>query len=186
MSADAAAPPFLEGERCYLRPLARSDLDGNWRNWLNDPEVTSFMFHGTFPTTADSNAEFYEQVSRSSSDLVLAVAAKDDGEHVGNVGLHRIDWVNRSAEFGILIGERGRWGQGIGTEAARLIVGHGFDRLNLHRIWLGVFAAHTAAIEVYERIGFRIEGTLREAVARGGAYEDQLLMGLLEHDFRSS
>ena len=182
-----ATTPFLRGERCYLRPLERSDLDGGWRHWLNDPEVTRYMFHGSFPTSAEANESFYQQVTApSEADLVLAIVAVDGEVHVGNVGLHRIDWINRSAEFGIVIGEPEHWGKGIGGEATSLIIEHGFNRLNLHRIWLGVFAEHEAAVKLYERIGFRVEGTLREAILREDKAKDQLIMGLLAHEYRSS
>lgn len=177
---------FLRGQRCYLRPLERSDLEGRWRHWLNDPEVTRYMFRGSFPTSDEANESFYEQVTApTDADLVLAIVTVDEEVHVGNVGLHRIDWINRSAEFGIIIGEPDQWGKGIGSEATSLIIGHGFNRLNLHRIWLGLFAQHEAAVKLYERIGFRVEGTLREAILREGNAQDQLIMGLLAHEYRA-
>lgn len=179
--------PFLHGKECYLRPLERADLTGAWRFWLNDPEVTRHMFRGAFPNSAEANESFYEQVTApDETNLVLAIVATDGDAHVGNVGLHRIDWINRSAEFGILIGERDHWGRGIGREATTLIVEHGFNRLNLLRIWLGVFAAHEAAVKLYEAVGFRVEGTLREAILRDGKAQDQLMMSLLAREFRDA
>ncbi len=177
---------FLAGELCYLRPLREADIQGNWLHWFNDPEVTRYMLRGTFPTTVESQRDFYRHVtSGSDSDLVLAVIARDGDVHVGNIGLHRIDWQSRYAEYGVVIGERAVWGRGIGTEATRLLCRHGFDRLNLHRIWLGVFAAHAAAIRMYERIGFKVEGTLREEILRDGRYHDKLIMGLLAGELKS-
>ncbi len=182
-------PPhaFLVGERCYLRPPRREDVLGNWPHWFSDPDVTRYMFRGNFPQSVEAQLEFYEYVStEQTSDLVLAIVARDTDTHVGTVGLHRIDWANRSAEFGIVIGERDHWGQGIGSEATRLITAHGFDRLNLNRIWLGVFADHAAAVALYERIGFRVEGRLRGAILRDGRQHDQLIMGLLAEEFRDA
>jgi RimJ/RimL family protein N-acetyltransferase len=181
---DRPRDAFLMGERCYLRPLREADIAGNWLHWFNDPEVTRYMLRGVFPATAESHAEFYRQVAGSESDLVLAIVAREGDVHVGNIGLHRIDWQNRYAEYGVVIGERDFWGQGIGTEATRLICRHGFDRLNLHRIWLGVFADHAVAIRMYERIGFRVEGTMREEILRDGRYLDKVIMGLLAGDLR--
>src|SRR5262245_48920234 len=183
--SDRPRNAFLTGEVCYLRPLERTDAEGNWRHWFSDPEVTRFMFRGVFPLSLETQTTFYEHVASSQQDdLVLAVVARDGDVHVGNVGLHRIDWVNRSAEFGIVLGERDQWGRGIGSEATRLIVEHGFARLNLNRIWLGVFADHEAAIKIYERLGFMIEGRLRAAILRDGSAHDQLIMGLLAEEFR--
>ncbi len=172
---------FIPGERCALRELRRADLDGPWAGWLNDPEVTRHMLRGVFPLTAEGNAAFFQSVATSETDLVLAIE-NPEREHVGNVGLHRIDWIHRTAEFGILIGDRGQWGRGIGTEATRLICAHGFRRLNLARIWLGVLAEHEAAVRAYQRVGFEIEGRLREDVERDGRRVDKLIMGLLARD----
>jgi RimJ/RimL family protein N-acetyltransferase len=176
---------FLTGERCSLRPLRREDVDGPWTDWFNDPEVTQHMLRGVFPNTREQQLEFYESVvSGSQSDLVLAIVTGPDEKHVGTIGLHRIDWVNRSAEYGIVIGEPSARGSGIGLEATLLICRHGFQRLNLHRIWLGVLASHEKAIAMYERIGFQREGVLREEVLRDGRREDKLIMGLLAGDLR--
>jgi RimJ/RimL family protein N-acetyltransferase len=177
---------FIEGERCYLRTLERADVEGRWWQWFNDPEVSAYMFRGVFPSTRESTAAFYESIVTSETDVVLAIMARDGDVHVGNVGLHRIDWVNRVAEFGIVIGEKEHWGRGIGQEATELIVRHGFDRLNLNRIWLGVLAEHEGARKVYERVGFRVEGTLRAELLRDGRAHDKLVMGLLAEEFRAS
>lgn len=185
----SARPPhaFLVGECCYLRPPTREDVLGNWPHWFSDPEVTRYMLRGVFPQSVDAQIDFYEHVAaEQTTDLVLAIVARDTDAHVGTVGLHRIDWINRSAEFGIVIGERDHWGKGIGGEATRLIVAHGFDRLNLNRIWLGVFAEHEAAVRLYERVGFQVEGRFRAAILREGRQHDQLIMGLLAADFRDA
>ena len=170
---------FIPGDRCSLRALTREDVDTGWAEWFNDPDVTRHMLRGVFPIHREEQVAFYEQIaSGAQHDLILAIV-DPQGTHVGTTGLHRIDWVNRSAEFGIVIGDAGARGQGIGTEATRLICAHGFSHLNLHRIWLGVLAEHAAAIRAYEKVGFRIEGTMREEVLRDGAYRDKLIMGLL-------
>lgn len=174
---------FLRGEHCRLRPLRPEDAEGPWSTWFNDPEVTRYMLRGTFPTTPALQAEFRESVEGSETDLVLAIVADGD-RHVGTAGLHRIDWVNGNAEFGIVIGERSVWGKGVGTEATRLLCGHGFSYLNLHRIWLGCLVDHAAAIALYERVGFRVEGRLRGVRRRNGVWDDQLIMGLLEGELR--
>ena len=71
-----------------------------------------------------------------------------------------------SAEFGILVGEKEYWSRGIGSEATEAIVRHGFDKRNLHRIWLGVFADHDGAIKVYERSASRWKaGSARRSCA---------------------
>lgn len=178
---------FLRGERCSLRPLRREDIDEGWAEWFNDPEVTRHMLRGVFPNTREQQVAFFESVvTGSANDLVLAIVSEPDGEHVGTIGLHRIDWINRCAEYGVVIGAASARGRGIGAEATRLICRHGFGKLNLHRIWLGVMASHDAAIRMYEGVGFREEGRLREEILRDGRWEDKLVMGLLAGELRDA
>ena len=102
---------------------------------------------------------------------------------VGNCGFHKIDWRNRSAELGIFIGEKSYWSQGYGTEAMRLLLKHGFETLNLNRIFLRVFNSNLRAIRSYEKAGFIAEGKMRQAEFRRGAYKDVILMSVLRSEW---
>jgi RimJ/RimL family protein N-acetyltransferase len=94
-----------------------------------------------------------------------------------------IDPVHRRAEFHLLIGRRDLHGRGLGTEATRLMLRHGFHDLNLHRVFLTVLSSNAAAIRVYEKVGFSREGIAREAAYKCGRYEDLVQMAMLRHEF---
>jgi [ribosomal protein S5]-alanine N-acetyltransferase len=175
---------FAEGSLVILRPLERADLNERYLSWLNDPEVTRYTETGTFPSTAEDLESYYRGVTGSKNDVILAVVDKKSGRHVGNVKLGPIHWVHRRATFGILIGEKDFWGKGIGLEATRLMVEYGFQRLNLRRIDLGVFAEHDAAVRCYEKAGFKVEGRMREDLFQEGEYKDRLWMGLLRSEYK--
>ena len=175
---------FAEGSLVILRPLQRADINERYLSWLNDPEVTRYTETGTFPTTAEDLENYYRSVTGSKNDVMLAVVDKKSGRHIGNVKLGPIQWVHRRATFGILIGEKDFWGKGVGLEATRLMVEYGFQRLNLHRIDLGVFAEHEAAVRCYEQAGFKIEGRMREDLFLDGEYKDRLRMGLLRSEYK--
>jgi len=116
---------------------------------------------------------------------VLAIETAE-GVHIGNVGLHRIDWRNRNAELGIAIGERSYWNQGYGTDAIRTLLSLAFREMNLHRVFLRVDADNARGIRCYEKAGFRREGVLREAVFKEGAYHDQYIMSILQSEFEAN
>ena len=175
---------FVEGSLVILRPLERADLNERYLGWLNDPEVTRYTETGTFPTTSEDLENYYRGITSSRNDVMLAIVDKQSGLHIGNVKLGPIHWVHRWATFGILIGEKEFWGKGAGEEATRLMVEYGFRRLNLHRIDLGVFAEHEAAVRCYEKVGFKVEGRMREDLFRGGEYKDRLWMGLLRSEYK--
>ncbi len=175
---------FAEGTLVVLRPLERADLNERYLGWLNDPEVTRYTETGIFPSTAEDLDNYYRSVTGSKNDVMLAVVDKKSGRHIGNVKLGPIHWVHRRATFGILIGEKDCWGRGVGLEATRLMVEYGFQRLNLNRIDLGVFAEHEAAVRCYEQAGFKVEGRMREDLFLDGEYKDRLRMGLLRAEYK--
>jgi len=178
--------PFILGTQIYLRPLEREDLNERYLGWLNDPEANRYLESGIFPYTKDELEKFYEQVTRSPDQIILAIVDKETDQHIGNVKLGPINWVHRKATFGILLGDKQFWGRGIGTEATRLMVEYGFFRLNLRRIELGVYAEHDAAVCSYEKVGFRVEGKFREDLFHEGQYKDCLWMGLLRSEYTNS
>jgi RimJ/RimL family protein N-acetyltransferase len=175
---------FGVGSLVVLRPLERTDLNERYRHWLNDPEITRYTETGTFPTTAEDLENYYRSVAGSRNDVMLAIVDRHSGRHIGNVKLGPIHWIHRTATLGILIGEKEFWGKGVGLEATRLMVDYGFQCLNLHRIDLGVFAEHKAAIRCYEKAGFKVEGRMREDLFRDGKYRDRLWMGLLRSEYK--
>lgn len=177
---------FLAGHKVLLRPLEREDLDGAYPSWLNDQEGDRFTEHAIFPRNRDDALAYYQALRGERSILHLAIIARDTAQHIGNVSLQSIDWVSRHAEFAILIGAAEARGKGFGVEAARLILGHGFDRLNLRRIWLGVNAENAAALALYRRVGFQEEGRLRQHILRAGNAVDVVVMGLLAGDFQAN
>lgn len=177
---------FVQGSRIYLRPLERDDLNARYLSWLNDPEVTRYLEVGTFPTTVRDLEKFYDEVTGSRNQVILAVVDKKSGQHIGNVKLGPIHWIHRCATFGIMLGDKKFWGKGTGLEATRLMVEYGFDRLNLRRIDLGVFADHNAAVRCYEKAGFKVEGRMRESLFRDGKYIDRLWMALLRSEYKPS
>ena len=176
--------PFVMGERVYLRPLDSGDLERCLR-WINDP-VLRVNLGRHRPMSRAMETEWLAGQYKGESELSFAVVLIDGDCHIGNVGLHGIDSKNRLAEFGILIGESDAWGQGYGTEAGRLMLAHSFDELGLHRVMLRVFPFNERAIRVYEKLGFREEGCLRDSLFQGGVFHDTILMSILEHEWRNA
>ena len=175
---------FLRGAKVYLRPLERTDLNETYLSWLNDVEVTRYLETGTFPTTYQDLEKFYQRVTGATSEVIFAIADRKSHQHIGNVKLGPIHWVHRRAILGIMIGAKKFWGKGVGEEATRLMVEYGFFRLNLHRIGLGVFEEHESAVRCYQKVGFKVEGCLREQLFQDGEYKNHLWMGVLRSEYQ--
>jgi len=172
---------FIDGERLYLRPLEESDLDLCMR-WINDSEILQFLGR-RHPMGRVQEKEWLASQYKSESHLNLAIVLKDGDRHIGNCGFNDIDFINRSAVFGILIGEKDAWHQGYGPEAAKLVLSHGFEQLGLHRIELDVFSLNERAQKAYEKVGFTLEGTKRDSYFRNGQFHDTHVMSILESEW---
>ncbi|WP_202437764.1 GNAT family protein [Streptomyces sp. SID5910] len=178
---DFSEKPVLTGERTVLRPFTGQDADVMWEI-INDPEVVRFTFEPGDELTLEGVRDWYASRGDRPDRLDLAVTDPADGELLGEVVLNEWNRANRSCTFRTLIGPRGR-GRGVGTEATRLIVGHGFERLGLHRIQLEVYGDNARARRVYEKAGFVVEGVRREAVRRDVQWADEVLMAVLDHEW---
>ena len=174
---------FLVGERVYLRAIEPRDLKGPWFDWLNDYEVTRFLESGTFPNTPEGMRRYFRNVAQNPDNLMLAIVTKDANKHIGNIKLGPINRAHRFADLAVMIGDKASWGRGYAGEAWELVVAYGFERMGLHKITLGVYADHEAAVKLYQRLGFTIDGTLREHLFRDGCYHDKYVMSMLEDEY---
>ncbi|MFF9451538.1 GNAT family N-acetyltransferase [Streptomyces flaveolus] len=178
---DFTVKPVLTGEKTVLRPFAEADAERMWEI-VNDPEVVRFTFPPDSELTPERLRGWYGSRGAQPDRLDLAVTDPADGELLGEVVLYEWDPANRSCTFRTLIGPRGR-GRGVGTEATRLIVGHAFEQLGLHRVQLEVYGDNHRALRVYEKAGFVVEGVRREAAWRDGEWVDEVLMAVLDHEW---
>ncbi|MFF3844591.1 GNAT family N-acetyltransferase [Streptomyces sp. NPDC002328] len=181
LGTDFGVKPLLTGEKTVLRPFAEADADTMWEI-IGDPEVVRFTFPANGELTREHVRSWYATRSAQPDRLDLAVTDRATGELVGEVVLHEWDPDARSCTFRTLLGPRGR-DRGLGTEATRLIVGHGFERLGLHRIQLELYGDNARARRAYEKVGFVVEGVRREAAFRGGVWVDEILMALLDREW---
>jgi len=152
--------------------------------WRNDPELISYLGAPFRYINKETDDAWFQSYQRSrSSQVRCAIVTERSRRAVGFVNLTDIDPVSRSCEFHILIGDSSRRNKGIGTEATRLMLEHAFGNLNMHRVWLKVLQQNKRAIKVYENLGFKKEGLLREAAYKQGKYHSFLLMSILQREF---
>lgn len=172
-------------EKIAVRPLDRWAMEGPYPSWFSDMEVCRHNSHGVFPKQTAELATYIDSLAGDRSRLVWAIFDVADAQrHIGNISLQQIDSINRSAEFAILIGDKSCWGKGYATEAARLLLTHGFDRLNLRRIYCGTAAANVGMRRLAQSLGMVEEGTRRGALFIDGSYIDVVEYGLLQDEFR--
>lgn len=178
---------LIKGEKVRLRPVSMDDVPNRF-SWFNNSEIIRpYLGRLTFTTR--------KQVEEAITDaakldpllgyIELSIDKTPNLRYIGNIFLRNINLFNRSAEFGIVIGIPDLLGVGLGFDAALLMLGYGFDELQLHRIWLTVFSFNERAEKCFTKCGFKREGLLRETIFAGGKFHDTIFMSILENEWRA-
>jgi RimJ/RimL family protein N-acetyltransferase len=174
----------LAGELVYLSPVVPEDADP-WARWLNDLEVALPLGDEAYHAfTAEAQAQDIAQISAHQEHVFTIVESATD-QAIGRCLLFSLNKTDRAAQAGIFIGEKDRWGRGMGTEAMRLLLDYAFNLLNLNNVMLGAFAFNERALRSYRSLGFREIGRRREARIVGPEKYDLILMDLLAAEFES-
>lgn len=166
--------------RVMLSAIALADAPTLFA-WINDRELA--ILNAPYrPVHEVTHREWVTGLAMRRDLVAFAIRVKKGRKLIGVCQLTGINPVTRSAELQIRIGHPAARGKGLGLEAVRQLAAFGFRDLNLHRIALHVFATNARAITTYERAGFRLDGTLREAAFIDGRFVDVRVMSLLATD----
>lgn len=175
---------FLQSKRIYLRPMQREDLP-SCITWMNDPETRGYILNQT-PIDEVREGQWFESLDRKPfpSHIIFAIVLKRGGQLIGDTGIQGINWINRYAETGIVLGEAYR-NKGYGSEAARLVLEYCFNTLGLHRIVARVLATNQRSYLCHKNIGYREEGRERQVYFRDGKWIDSIRLAILEDEWRA-
>jgi len=178
---------IVVGEKVALGPLRR-DLAGTYARWLNQLEVRRGLDQLGIATPQSQERWVEENIERGArrepQAVEFTVYDRADSAAVGTAGLLQIAHANGTAEFAIVIGERR--GEGLGTEATRLVLDFAFNVLQLRNVLLETLEWNVAGLIAYERAGFRRVGVRRGAVMSRGRPTDIVIMDAVPEDFGSS
>lgn len=174
----------LESENLYLSPMMMDDAP-LYVKWLNDYRVTDGIGKTKDVTTLENEIEYLQEVTKNGN-YNFGIVTKENEELIGTCSLMNIKQVDQTAELGIFIGEEEARGKGYGTEAIKMIMDYGFNTLNLHTIYLGVYSFNEEAIACYKKVGFKEAGRIREAKYHNGKRYDDIKMDILKEEFYKS
>jgi RimJ/RimL family protein N-acetyltransferase len=175
----------LVGERIELRRHARE----NYRlygEWYGDPEIWRLTSWAAAPLSPSAVERLFEDRELSGTDDSFAIHLKDEKDPIGVISLMNISEANDSAELSVILGHPEDRHHGYGAEAIDAILRYGFEELGLNRVGLSVFEFNEEAISTYEKVSFREEGRLRQALKRDGTFHDAILMSALRAEWRGA
>lgn len=166
-------------KRVYLRAFEPDDYKTTIQ-WRRDDRIWDMLGGTKYFVSEAYEKKWVEDTIFHSKDIKLAVCLVESGRHIGNVYMTNINETSRSCVSHILIGERDCWGQGYAREALLIAIDYMLNERNMHRIQANVLASNLASLRMHQKCGYKLEGTLREAVYKNGQYQDVCVLGLVK------
>ena len=171
---------FIEGKKVNLRPFARDDIPLLTR-WINNPSLREFLAV-VLPATEKQETEWFEKIGSDDKNIVLGIETKD-GVLIGCMGIHKINWRDRTCTTGAFIGEGENQNKGYGTDAKMFLLDYIFNMLNLRKVCSEVIAYNTRSLQYSLHCGYVQEGMRRAHVFRKGEYHDLIELGLFKEEW---
>jgi UDP-4-amino-4,6-dideoxy-N-acetyl-beta-L-altrosamine N-acetyltransferase len=172
---------MIHGKKIYLTSIDKDNLN-TLREWRNNPELRQY-FREHRELSMDMQTNWYvNKVLGDPNQYNFEIHDNESKKLIGHCGLYYINWISKSAEFGIYIGDFSFRNGGYGSDSLRTLIDYGFNQLNMNRIWAEVYS-NNDAIKVYTKIGFKIEGVLRQNVFKNGEYFDSTIISLLKSEY---
>lgn len=178
-----AAPPSIQSERLLVRLFVQSDLPALYKVNSSE-EVTALLPYATWKSMADAEAWFQRMEGIQATGLALqfVVVLRSTGMAIGTCLLFRFEEGSARAELGYVLG-RAYWGQGFMREALEALIGTSFGNMGLRRIEAEVDARNQSSARLLRRVGFTMEGLLRQRWVAKGEVRDVEMFGLLRSDW---
>jgi RimJ/RimL family protein N-acetyltransferase len=164
-----------------FRPHAIGDIKLRVK-WLNNPKIFKFLSDKPVKTTLVKQKKWFADYLKSIDKKFFTILV--DEKPIGMMGLSDIDKVIKKAEVFIWIGEDEYRGRGFGEQAMKYLIDYAFKKLQLRKLTLGVFEFNKHAVQVYKKLGFKIEGRLRDNCIFNGKFYDDFLMALFNENFQ--
>jgi len=168
---------MLRGSKVYLSEYSKDELK-LVKDLINDWDIQEYLNPDTIiPLTYEDELEWFESNRKHiEKDYSFAIRTIEDNIYLGGCGYRNVNYKNRTCYIGIMISNKEFQNKGYGSEALDLLINYIFYEMNLRKIILMVFSNNERAIHVYKKLGFHIEGTLKEQVFRNGKYIDEHIM----------
>jgi [ribosomal protein S5]-alanine N-acetyltransferase len=164
-----------------LRPLRLEDLN-TVILWAKDREFC-LANEWSLELSEARLMTHWTGIITESSETLIRKGITFDGQLIGYADLADINTFEARASLGYAIGNSSLWGKGLGFAGAKLMLGLAFESLKLERVTAEVNVANTRSLRVLEKLGFKLEGVLRQHETYRGMRGDVHLFGMLREEF---
>lgn len=175
---------MLKGEKVYLSAIERDDLE-KFRIWRNNEDFKKH-FREYREINRDMQEKWFEnKVLNDTSTIMFSIRRVSDDELLGCCGLCYINWVHRHSDLSLYIGYEDTYidEEGYALESCKLLFEYGFNQLGLNKIWTEIYEFDEKKKDLYENIGLKVDGVLRENYFYEGKWWNSLILSILQKDF---
>lgn len=175
---------MFTGKKVRLREMRKEDVE--IINSLGNEEEVMINLSANLPAPMPLQVEenrFERYIKDFGEGFIQFVIEKLDGTVIGKCGTGHIDWKNSCATIWIFVGKPENRGKGYGSEALSLLVNYIFEEMNMNRVQLNVFGFNERAVASYKKVGFVVEGVLKQETYRCGKYNDDYIMSILKREY---
>lgn len=173
-----------EKDGFVLRPFAAGEGEKYYLDCFSHPDPEAARLTGSPARFPRADVIAHYESAAEDPDRFDFILVAPGGQFVGETVLNEIDWPARCANFRIALFSSACRNRGLGSWAAACTRDFAFGVLGLHRLELDVFSFNPRARRVYEKLGFRVEGVRRQAIRDGSGWGDDILMAMLEQEWR--
>ncbi len=175
---------LFTGKNVRLRAEAKADVAKLVAIRNEEEVIKNLSTFIPFPGSVDVGEYWFnEHLKERRSNDVHFVIELLDGTVIGACGTMNTNWKNSYTTVYIFIGGAEQRSKGYGSEALGLLVSYIFEEMNLNKVRLFVFGFNKRAVRSYEKVGFKLEGTLRQELYRCGQYNDVYQMSILKREY---
>lgn len=173
----------IEGKLVKFRAIELDDLDLLIK-WSNSPELWHHLVGWHFPYSKISTESYVKNIDHGNmKNQIFAVEAYDIGL-IGTYTLSDIDWKNRNAINGGMLGEVGNRGKNYAYDAGMTIMRYAFKELGLNRLGATILEYNARSIGLStKKLGWQIEGKRVESIYRNGKFHDEVLIGMTHKQY---
>lgn len=171
-----------KGKKVLLRAIEKADLP-LLHKWSNDPEINYQLGGWHFPSNMNDQEKWFESLHLNSNHQRFAIETEADGL-IGMANLVDINWKDRNAFHGMLLGDKEIRGKGYGVDTIMTIGKYAFEELGLKRLNGSMISYNKASLGVYiKKCGWKQEGVKSQSYFRKNTWWDQIIVGLTADDY---
>lgn len=171
------------GKKVILRAIEEKDLK-LLHKWSNDPAINYMLGGWHFPSSLQNLEGWHKKVGKDSLNQRFSVD-NHDGDLIGSANLVNINWKDRNAFIGLLIGSKKQQGRGFGFDILMSLMKYSFEELGLERLDTTIIENNDSSVKLFQKCGWKKEGEKNKAYWRRNKFWSQLIYGITKADYNT-